>query len=79
MSDTMEDLLNIEVARRLWIELGDIPVNDDGELEQEFNATFDGDTVTFEVGTDREHIWHWFEFIFNLSVAEDLMYVNGKN
>lgn len=55
----------IDDARRLWAMLGDIPVNDDGALEEPFLA--------FPVGTDREDIWSWFEEVFNISVAVDLM------
>jgi len=62
----MKDLIK---AKELWSQLGDIPVNDDGEIETPF--------LNFEAGTDREEIWHWFEETFDLSVAEDLMYTNG--
>ena len=27
----------IEIAKKLWAELGDIPVNEDMELDEEFN------------------------------------------
>lgn len=56
-------------AKILWAELGDIPVNDNGEIEQRF--------LYFEVGTPREEIWYWFEDEYNLSVVEDLMYKYG--
>jgi hypothetical protein len=46
--------------------LGDVPVNDDDEIEESF--------LQFEAGVDRESIWTWFEETFNLSVAEDLMF-----
>lgn len=52
-------------AKTLWAMLGNTPVNNDGELEEAF--------LGFDVGTDRETIWHWFEEVFNLSVAKDLM------
>lgn len=54
-----------EDAHKLWSQLGDIPINDDEETEESF--------LHFEVGTDREDIWHWFEERFNISVTE-LMY-----
>ena len=56
----------IDEAKKLWEMLGDIPVNDDMEIESEF--------LSFPIGTDCHEIWHWFEDIYNLSVAEDLMY-----
>jgi hypothetical protein len=55
-------------AKDLWSKLGDIPVLENGEIEEEF--------LHFEIGTDRETIWDWFEFTFNLSVAKDLMGVS---
>jgi len=55
-------------AKKLWLRLGDIPINEDEEIEQRF--------LHFGVGTHREEIWHWFEGKFDLSVAEDLMYKN---
>lgn len=54
----------------LWDELGDIPCSeqDDQEIDEPF--------LHFEKGTDKYDIWNWFEEFFNLSVAEDLMFVN---
>lgn len=56
----------LECAKHLWRILGDIPIDDDEEIEEQF--------LTFEVGTDRYEIWSWFEYYFNLSVHEDLMF-----
>jgi hypothetical protein len=56
----------LEFARVLWKELGNIPVNDDNEIEQSF--------LHFEIGTDTDNIWQWFESNFDLSVATELMY-----
>ena len=36
-----------------WSELGDIPVNDDGIIQEPF--------LWWPKGTDREDIWHWFD------------------
>jgi hypothetical protein len=55
----------IEEAKKLWAILGDIPVNENDEIEESF--------LDFEVGTDKFEIWHWFEEEFDLSVAKDLM------
>lgn len=46
----------------LWGILGDIPVNEDDELEDSF--------LHFAVGTDRLDVHHWFEEYFDLSVAQ---------
>lgn len=52
-------------SKKLWAELGNIPINNDDEIEERF--------LHFDIGTPKEDIWHWFEDEFNLSVAEDLM------
>lgn len=49
----------------LWARFGDVPVNDDGKIEEPF--------LYFKAGTDREEIWSWFEKKFEVSV-HDLMY-----
>jgi hypothetical protein len=59
----------LEIAKSLWSELGDIPINEQEELEEDFITPF----MVFEKGADREDVWHWFEDYFDLSVAEDLM------
>jgi hypothetical protein len=64
----------IEKARELWEQLGNIPVCENNELDEEFNP--EGFEAIFEIGTEVEYIWHWFEETFDLSVAEDLMYNN---
>ena len=58
-------------VKDLWDILGDIPINEDDEIELQF--------LHFKVGTRRENIWHWFEDTFDLSVAK-LMYgdAHGK-
>jgi hypothetical protein len=55
-------------AKELWSKLGDIPVNDEDEIDEDF--------LHFETGTDKFDVWHWFEDEFVLSVAEDLMFLN---
>ena len=46
-----------DIARRImetfWDELGNIPVNDDGIIQESF--------LWWPKGTDREYIWHWFD------------------
>ena len=55
----------IDKAKKLWSQLGDVPITEDGDIEEEF--------LHFPIGTDRADIWHWFEETYNLSVAVDLM------
>lgn len=52
-------------ALRLWHSLEDVPINENEEI--------DTDWESFPKGTHRENIWHWFEEKFGISVAEDLM------
>jgi hypothetical protein len=54
-----------EKAKKLWAELGDIPINEDDEIDVDWHI--------FTKGTPKEDIWHWFENEFDLSVAKDLM------
>ncbi len=61
----------ISEANFLWDQLGNTPVNDNGEIEEKF--------LDFEVGTDTIEIWHWFEETYNLSVAVDLMKLTNHN
>ena len=58
---------SIIVAKRLWEQLGEIPVNKDDEIEKCF--------LHFKEGTEKTEIWHWFEDKFDLSVAKDLMHL----
>lgn len=43
--------------KRLWKNLGDIPVTEGGVIEQSF--------YIWDAGTDREEIWHWFDDEYN--------------
>lgn len=52
-------------AVELWETLDDIPINENEEI--------DTDWEQFPKGTPREEIWHWFEEEYGISVAEDLM------
>lgn len=48
----------------LWSILGDVPVDDDGMIQEPFQE--------FPVGTDRETIWHWFEETYNISLGKEV-------
>lgn len=63
---------SLEVAKSLWSKLGDIPVDDNEDLDEDFVTPF----ITFKKGTSNTDVWHWFESKFNLSVAKDLMFLN---
>ncbi len=59
----INEFFAVEVTR-LWEELGEIPINDDGEILSRF--------IDFPPGTHREEIWRWFEEELGVSVV-DLM------
>ena len=52
-------------AKILWELFGEIPIDNDDCIEEEF--------LGFEPGTERFEIWRWFEEEFELSIAEELM------
>lgn len=66
----MKILNSLQIAKYHWKRLGDIPINDEEEIDQDFYV-FD---LCFEKGTSRTEIWHWFETTFNVNIAKDLMY-----
>jgi len=56
---------HMKEAKKLWAELGDIPTNQNEEI--------DVDWKDFDKGTSIYDIWHWFEEEYDLTVAKDLM------
>ncbi len=56
----------LEEVKALWAMFGDVPINVDEEIEEQWEH--------FPAGTDRSTIWHWFEDTYNITVATDLMY-----
>ena len=52
----------MQIFKTLWLELGNIPVNNEDELEDCF--------LVFEKGTDKFDVWHWFEFFFNVVLGK---------
>lgn len=45
--------LGDEDIEKLWKDFGDIPINDDDEIDVDFHF--------WEKGTDKMEIWHWFD------------------
>ena len=60
---------NIKQAFKVWGNLGNIPINNDDQIEQNFKH--------FEKGTDRFEIWFWIEETFDISIAET--FFSGTN
>ena len=53
-----------KVVEELWLELGNVIVNEDDEIEQDWKH--------FPAGTDKFTIWHWIEETYDVSIAVDL-------
>ena len=53
--------LNEKNLRELWNEFSKVPINDSGKILIDWHE--------FSKGTNREIIWHWFEYIDNFSVG----------
>lgn len=56
----------LEELKELWDELGDIPVNNNDEIEKDF--------LGFPAGTDKLEIWDWFDEQCPNGLVEDLMF-----
>lgn len=50
----------------LWEMFGDIPVNNDDEIEKEF--------LNFPAGTSKLDVWHWFDERCPNNLHDDLMF-----
>lgn len=66
--------LRMREAQANWELLSDVPVNEDGELDEDFNPKIWKGTITFHKGEDCEEVWHWFEAHYDLIIGADLMY-----
>ena len=56
-----------EDLQKLWVEFGDVPVNEKDEIEEDF--------YLWEKGTDKLAIWAWFDE----KLPEGLVKKRGKN
>ena len=50
--------------KEAWEKLSDIPVNDNGEIAEDFCPI-----PIFPKGTNREDIWRWFDAFYSTGVA----------
>lgn len=62
--------VGLALARKLWKELGNVAVDDNGP-----DGCIEEDFLFFEKGTNVYDVYEWFESTFELSVARDLMRV----
>lgn len=63
---TCEEHVELLTLTQLWENLGDIPVNDDEEIEVNF--------LSFPVGTPKLDVWHWFDERCPNNLHDDLLY-----
>ena len=61
----IDNFLTLEELENLWDEFGDIPIDEDECIDEDF--------YIWEKGTDRYHIWHWFDDKCPNGLAKDLM------
>lgn len=56
----------LNAVELLWADFGNVDIDVDGRIEEPW--------MRFTEGARREWVWEWFEYAFNVSVAEDLMF-----
>lgn len=61
--------VHFDTIQYLWDEFGDVPMDPETEC-------IESDWLIFPAGTHREEVWSWFEDVFPVSVAEDLMHLS---
>ena len=57
--------MTLEELKRLWAKLGEIPINEDEEIEKDF--------LHFEKGTHRMEVWGWFDEELPNGLGEDIL------
>ena len=63
--------LRLSQANELWDALGEITIDEDETIESPF--------LHFNKGVDRTTIWQWLESTFNISIAIDILGLEGPN
>ena len=63
-------MLTREEIKQAWENLGDISINDNDEIEEDFVLK---NGIRWEKGTCKFDIWHWFDENSELKVADLLM------
>lgn len=70
----------LEQALKIWELLSDIPTDKDACIEEKFEfTTVEGITCIFDVGTPNIDIWSSIEYMFFLSIEDDINGVIGEN
>lgn len=63
-------MTEMQAIKELWESFGEVPIDNDDRILEPF--------CKFPKGTDRFEVWKWFEEEFNVSVAIDLMELEGS-
>ena len=58
--------MKLEKLKKLWSDLGDILVNEEGEIETPF--------LNFPIGTDKFEVWQWFEDQNESFIVAEMLY-----
>lgn len=66
-----EEHVELCTLSELWEMFGDIPVNNDDEIEKDF--------LNFLTGTSKLDVWHWFDERCPNNLHDDLMYPSNSN
>lgn len=64
-SEQLEEI-TLKAIKDCWYDLGEVAMTTDGTILEEF--------LHFDIGTDKQEIWNWFEDTFDINVIEDLIY-----
>lgn len=63
----LTDSIKNEIVKCLWKSFGNFCVDENDEIEEKY--------LHFEIGENREDIWNWFEWFFDIRII-DFMYRN---
>lgn len=63
----LTDSIKNEIMKCLWKSFGNVCVDQNDEIEEKY--------LHFEIGENREDIWSWFEWFFDIRII-DFMYKN---
>lgn len=64
-----EDAITDEILKEEWDKLGDIPINDDEQIDEDYTVGQGRKWQTsWPKGTDREDIWRWFDMKHSIGV-----------
>lgn len=67
--------MTLEQLKTLWKDLGNTPINNDEELDEDFIIDItDVCYINFVKGTSIYDVWHWFDRQCPNNLHDDLMY-----